>query len=169
MMPRFAKLPLRRPQVKANRRGLSLRYCLLLLVPTLSNSLNALSCSTYTPWWLVLRLSICLWYKLDQKSVHINLIMSSSSLNLFHSLVNRSMILYPTLNPIHSNRESSSSPSCQRWRTSLWLKLLYQKYCISHSKFIFYYSNEFYHIYIYKPMKQIYLILTTMLGDLLKT
>jgi hypothetical protein len=109
MIPRFAKLPLRRPQVKANRRGLSFRYCLLLLVPTLSNNLKALSCSTYTPWWFVLRLSICLWYKLDQKSVQINFIMSSSSLNLLHSLVRRSMILYPTLNPIHSKRESSSS------------------------------------------------------------
>ena len=61
------------------------RYCLLL--ESCVNILKRLSCSTYTPWWLVRRLSICFLYILIQKSLQTNFIVSNSSLYLGLSFV----------------------------------------------------------------------------------
>ncbi|KAL2717193.1 hypothetical protein V1478_012893 [Vespula squamosa] len=47
-IPRFAKLPRNKPHVNANKRGLSGRYCLALLVPTLSSKRNELSSCKYS-------------------------------------------------------------------------------------------------------------------------
>ena len=62
------------------------RYC--RPADSLVRKRKALSWSTYTPWWFVLKLSICFLSIDDQKSVQINVMVSNSSLNLGHSLVN---------------------------------------------------------------------------------
>lgn len=56
VIPRFAKLPRIRPQVKATYFGACSRNWLLLEMRVRKR--NPLSCRTYTPWWLVRRLSI---------------------------------------------------------------------------------------------------------------
>lgn len=85
-IPKLAKLPRITPLVKATYIGACSKYWLLLDI--LVKKRKLLSCNTYTPWWFVRRLSICFLYTADQKSVQMNFIVSSSSLNLGISLVN---------------------------------------------------------------------------------
>jgi len=73
--------------------------------------LNELSWRTYTPRWLVRRLSTCFSQQADQMSLQINLIASNVSVNNGLSRHNRSAKFAPTCNPIDSNLALTSSSS----------------------------------------------------------
>ena len=106
LIPRLDNAPRMRPQEKAKYFIEIKRYQMLVnekkqrMTLTLTTTLaycwdseilttnrNWLSISTYIPWWLVRKVSACFPNMAHQNSLQTNLIMSSSSLNRFHSLV----------------------------------------------------------------------------------